>query len=995
MRQTTFLIICSLGFSVFAQPPAPNLENVTGQEIVAPVLINILNNKNEAYAGVFTAEATEQRPDALTILRQELNRQAQLEQAKAQKEGVFISTNKRFAPESLTFFIAIGAVTFNSMWIKSHGDPLAMERHILSLKDPIAHLSFYAFMQANGFYMSWGTKRLSPALDAATRKQMMTMLSYKGMAIGSFASSIVADLGQSVKMCVDSWLLGKTDEASLQSCNQAWTQWTVRGKFTQYFPQIVALWAAQAASTFVEHLPKRGAELFTRVAPESSNKIKNFAKKILNKDSLVKMAYKITAADVTLTFASGGWVIKSIKFAGKLTKFTLFVSVDHALSNYIYRPLNNLIRPLFFDFDAIAINKLWREADQGHWEQAKIKDPVEKFEKEIENYGAQMQQWREHLNADAEADLAGWMEMTKEILNQIDYAYKYYLGFTGFLFESLNVNHQIHAKELAVSAAENISQYPFRALPFYGVTPGLYKTESGKIEDLYLLNPNELEKRQKEHVLNTAEKYKSAAILLKSLEQKEYYLILEKLLSQDNIKMASGLNDLNKVNAPEKMYVAATGTYEDIAGYSTEFQDLAHKLKKELGHPQPVVYPLAGYSQAFAAYSVHQVTAEAADYSKWSASNKYNFNKEADLMLYKIICGAALGSIEKTKVLGTKQDALAPMFNPPSLLKSNPDRHEFCNSFKSTNNLYSAKIAEKDLKKYILENINAETIGDYRNKNKAANFENWWLKNARVPINAEFKNFDLQYKKLVELAHNNYFDQRSFFKFFADGITNQSKYLPKSLNASLKAEANVYLQMLARTLTEDSALPLLAQNPYNRPDYLEFAHKNSEQKEHTTLYKKTPAEVEKLNNLLNAYSAIILQNNIDFDSYIAHSKKIDTAINNILVLSRLKKVIKVFDLKIPEDLSAQVAASVTGTENTDNTYEDISVPNPTYKQRMTIAAVRGLRQVESEIRRFIRMKVTLSQSLELDTQEFAKDWDNANRTQLNSSKAKKIGPLQP
>ena len=78
-----------------------------------------------------------------------------MEQMNAQKEGIFLSTTKRFTPESLTFFVAIGGVTFNSMWLKSHGDPLAMERHILSLKDPIAHLSFYAFMAANGFYINF------------------------------------------------------------------------------------------------------------------------------------------------------------------------------------------------------------------------------------------------------------------------------------------------------------------------------------------------------------------------------------------------------------------------------------------------------------------------------------------------------------------------------------------------------------------------------------------------------------------------------------------------------------------------------------------------------------------------------------------------------------------------------------------------------------------------------------------------------------------------
>jgi len=336
----------------------------------------------------------------------------------------------------------------------------------------------------------------------------------------------------------------------------------------------------------------------------------------------------------------------------------------------------------------MAIDRLWHEADMGNWDQNQIKNPksLEKFEKEIENYGAQMQQWREHLNADAEADLAGWMEMTKEILNQIDYAYKYYNGFVSFLFESRRINYQVENKILEPSAASNISQYPFRLLPFYGVSTGPYKAIGSSLEDYYLLNPNEIEKRQKEHILKTAEKYKALALNFKKAELTQFNSIIEKLLSQNNLKMSSGLNDLNKVAAVEQVYVATTGAWEDTSGYSDAFQDLAHQLKKELGNPQPVMHPLAGYTQAFAAYSTAQVTAEAADYSKWVMHKfyklNYKFNKEADLMFYKIICGAEQGSLLKTNLWGA--NIFAPSFAPPTLLKPNHDRREFCNSFRDT-----------------------------------------------------------------------------------------------------------------------------------------------------------------------------------------------------------------------------------------------------------------------------------------------------------------------
>lgn len=1020
MRHILFALISTLYMTAFAgapqlelpldvpqQPPRQlelPLEQATDRDIPAPVLIK--TGDDEGQFSLFTAEHTPQKPNALEILRAELNRQAMNEQAHASKDGVFLSTTKRFAPESLTFFIAIGGVTFNSMWIKSHGDPLQMERHILSLKDPIAHLSFYAFMQTQGFYMNFHTSKASfAAMDPATRQQMMRRLTYQGMAIGSLASSIVADLGQSFKMCVDKWIKGKSDDASLQSCNQAWAQWTVRSKFTQYFPQIISMWAAQAATDAIESM---GHKAFSKVS------MSKFAQKVLSKDFLVKTAYKITGADVVLTFTGGGWVLKSIKILGKVTRFSMFVAVDHVLSNYTYRPINNILKPIFFDFDALAINKLWHEADEGNWDSAKIKNTknLAKFEKEIENYTAQMQQWRDHLNQDAETDLAGWMEMTKEILNQIDYSYKYYRGFTSSLFETLNIGHQIKTGELAPSAATIISQYPFRTLPFYGVSTGQYKPIGGQIEDFYLLNPIELEKRQKEHVLAVATQFRQVKQVMQGKELEKLNNILEKLLSGDNLKMSSGLNDLNNIIDLDNIERSNPEGY-GYTSQSAHFVDAMEILRKALGDPRPVVYPFAGYTQAFAANSTNVISAQAADYSKWSVKQKYKFNKEADLMMLKVICGLQQARLYRVQLAGV--NFVSPQFDPPTLLNNVKDksREEFCTSWRTTGNLYSTKIGGKDLRDYLLANLNYEAVGDFTNKENAGAFDKWWLKNAKAPLSAEFKGFDEKFKKVFEAAYNNFFDHRSFFKFFVDGL-NQSRYLPKSLAATLKAESNLYMQILNRVMLENPGTPDKLNTPQKTSDsknmswyerattaimensssylilrnrlmdtqltefnYLEYAKKNSEEINYNSIYKQNSPEVKKLNDLLEVYYTFV-QNEPNFDWYIAHSKKIDTAINDILVKAGLKKVVAAAAQDEVEDLSAPASAS--GTETSQKSYEDIPIQNPTYKQRMTVAAVKGLRQVESEIRRFIRMKITLSQSLDLDVKEFMNDWQNSNPT---------------
>lgn len=948
-----------------AAPELPRTED--GHPVVMLVLPDA---SNQITAGAVTFTPTPQPANALTILRNELNRQAAEEQERAQRDGVFLSTTKRFPAESLSFFIAIGAVTFNSMWIKSHGDPTAMARHLESIKDPIAHLSFYAFMQTQGFYMDLRSRGMT-SMDPSTRRQMMRRLSYQGMAVGSLASSIVADLGHSAKQCVDVWMRGKRDERSLAVCNEAWSEWTVRNKFAQYFPQILSMWASQAATEFLE---ARGSAAFTRLTASS------FMQRILQNKFLVRNAYKITGADVVLTFAGGGWVTKSIKILGKLTRFSMFVGIDQFLSNYTYRPVNNLLLPALFDFDVMSINNIWAQADRGNWDQGRIQDPqsVRRFEKKLADFGKQMQKWRAHLNQDAETDLAGWMELTKQILNQMDYAYRFYKGFANNMFETLQTGQQIQNNQLAPEAARIISRYPLRTLPFYGVKPGPYRAIGGRIEDLYILDPNELALRQKEHVLNTGRAFRGRGNAVR--EKDAYNLMISKLISGNDLTMAAGLNTLNVVLAEWQRQV--TSNKAGYSPYSNDYIQLLMNLKRELGSPQPVIYPYAGYAQAFTAYEPNQITAKEAGFSKWSLTKRYRFNKDADLMMYHLICGPEKGRLRRIRLAGV--NFTTPQFEPPSMLKPGVDLGSYCTD-RTTNNMYSTPIGDLDLRRFVLRNLNYGAVGNFTDiENGDLNsFERWWQSKGKAPLQGQFREFDTKFRRVFQKAYNNFFDHRSFYKWLVDNL-NQSRYLPKSLQASLKFETDLYLQVLNRSVLRGNIAPARSESVVSRLlnfvtvspfNYVEFAKNNSESN-YSSMYKNTPAEIVRLNNLFNEYYGFIQQRNLNFDRYIAHSKKIDMAINDVLVLAGLKRVSQQqFEDDLSMDLSAPAA---TGTENSQKVYEDVPVRNPTYRQRMTIASVQGLRLVEAEIRRFIRMRVALAQSLEIETAEFMSDFNNIN-----------------
>lgn len=1054
-RILSFILICLIPFISYAG------------EVAVPVMLNSPTD-GSSYGGFISVAPTPQQPNALSILRAQLQREEHQAQQRAQRDGVFWSTTKRFTPESLTFFVAIGAVTFNAMWLKSHGDPLAMDRHLKSIKDPIAHLSFYAFMQTQGFYMNFHTtKKGFQTLDPTTREQMMRRLSYQGMMWGSLASSIVADLGQSVTMCVDKWFKGKKDSTSLAVCDQAWRGWTVRSKFTQYFPQIISMWASQAATEFIENAGRRG---FAKVTASA------WARKILTRQFLVNAAYKLTSAEVVTVFVGGGWVTKSIKIIGKVTRFAGFVAVDHVLSNYTYPIVNTLIQPALFEADAINIDKLWAEADKGHWNMTgTARAPyvwcdgkigchtvdqgvnINDFENAVEKYGERMQQWRDNLNMDADQDFNGWMEMTKKILSQVEYSYNYYKNFVGELNTFLYQNEKNRTGQM--NFEQNVvKRFPVRPLPFFGVTTrGCQFMGSDNVADQTLMSPNEVEECQKRNVLAAAARFRVAPREVQGHPQdlQQYNAIIAKMASGNPQQMADGLfaltTTLDEYEAQRIGSIAAgTGTTQFNLSFVMALKD----IKTFLGNPEPQRYPLQAFARLADDLSEVQELKKTADFGKYSISQGFMFNTETDQLNYKMICGGQTSQVRQVRFAGVT--IFQPQFSPPALLKPDAARADFCARGKSPRYLYEMPVTSGvNLGNYFLRNLNYNALGDYRGERPAdaKYFERWWQIAAKRPVNAQFADYDQKFRKVYQKSRNNFYGNDGWFKWGVAQM-NKSLYLPKNIQNTLKSEANLYFQILSRIgVREDLVnIPTRASAPLpNAPqgwwaktkaffgryvfsgygsvtnlykdlalrfDYLEYTTETAMNSPgFKSIYNRQSREIVVLFNTFNQYYSFVanqyprrnanyqacvqqkvreraelisrreiangemtnddIVSKCDFEQYVALSKSIDTQINDYLVIFGLKRVVQGAPAPAADDFSA-IAPAATGNENSPKQYEDVQVQNPTYKQRMAIVAVRGLRRVESELRKYVRMKYSLRNTLALDDAEFMKDWSQLN-----------------
>ncbi|RYZ68437.1 MAG: hypothetical protein EOP09_09455, partial [Proteobacteria bacterium] len=163
-------------------------------------------------------------------------------------------TLKRFSAESASFFVAIAAVQFESLMVNFSDNPRAMQDHLETLKDPIGHLAFYMFMQANGYTNYYLTKKLPSNMDPLSKAQAMRSITYKGMAAGSIVSSLTAEVATAVRDC-GKMIFEKEKEAKAEKakvCDAAFNQWTRSTKAQQYISQIISLFVSQDAAMFIE-----------------------------------------------------------------------------------------------------------------------------------------------------------------------------------------------------------------------------------------------------------------------------------------------------------------------------------------------------------------------------------------------------------------------------------------------------------------------------------------------------------------------------------------------------------------------------------------------------------------------------------------------------------------------------------------------------------------------------------------------------------------------
>ncbi|MFZ3231867.1 MAG: hypothetical protein WA160_16795, partial [Pseudobdellovibrio sp.] len=825
MKQFIILILSSFyTVHTFAQTPLKTVQAINWKQTSASIADK---NLVELFSRL-KSTPSKFEPNYFQKIRLELNRLAAEEQQLAKTQGIIKHSLIKLPVDTAGFFIATGAVNFMTMWTAAGTNPLLFQEQVENLKDPLATLSFYSFMVANGIFIDFKTKNLSPE----TKALAMRRLSYMGMAAGSLASSIVSDVGTSIKACANSWLITnpKNNSVTTQSikddsdhaCDQANEIWSARNLTEKYTPQIFSLLVVQGATELVQSGVQKGIAVSAKALYST----------LLAAGK--KAGFEMLFVNVLLSANPARASVQAISIIGKITQFTFFVGVDHVLNNTLTRGFNNLFKPLIFKaLDQHALDSYFEIGGKYQWDITKIStlkakfDPSSRddknsaeglysfenfkteFPKNIENFTTQLQVWRNHLNSDVEQDLNSWLNLTNRMISQLQVSQVFYDTYLKSLFDLSNVNYRITLPEdnknkLTTKAYNNISTFPNRPLPLYGVRFQPWKDSNLEEKNAYLAEPALTEKMQSQFLVTVA------SVILKENKVKSFHMrkSSEVIANQTLEAMLTGV-PMEQGRGLKKFMTAAA---ESVISNDVELRAFSKYLKELIGNPSPRLEIGEGYPAAFEIEKKEQY--DIANFDTTDSTLKVNFNDPGTYLLHAMVCGSSEGYIKERGTdfslfnISTFITASEPDFLAPTIVNQPPK--EICaktSTGVNSINFYSKELTNsennikyKNITEYISQNIKMSVLGDYRDKTKNADFSKWWSQHVMKNIPATLEKWDKGYSEIVQKSMDNIFDTKTIGKSTLDNLTQfnwmNDNLLGSSLVDSYRFEKEFYLQTI-------------------------------------------------------------------------------------------------------------------------------------------------------------------------------------------------------
>ncbi len=427
-----------------------------------------------------------------------------------------------FPTQSALFAIAIGAVMASKMVTDYAANPAALQQHLDSLDDPLAHIAFYSFMAANGLVGDFLTARWGgPGMGGVSaQKFRQAAIPYIGMTAGMLASNLTHEVGNLISVCSDK-LMGKKPNpiemammqlaggnAGKDPCDLAQEEFfNFENKVEQYFPMIISMALSTAGSTVAQQVITKtaigsvqGAKSFLgydKYMQERAVKATNGFYSKITAGELLKATKNIPNASIRIT----GLVLTArfIPFTGFwFNTLTVGTTVYSIAQNAAFIYLDTVMIPWLSKQWA----QIWRAGGVDSAEK-KLKLSIEYYEKKgwvidsrdrgcanaqqnarspncpsnmlvhLEDFQKQMEAWRMQNHARFFTGIQVWNEVTTNLINEVDQAQKFYSFYINEVFKTERIKKREQFLGHAVTDVDKNHKQNLtgRPAPLFGIRP--------------------------------------------------------------------------------------------------------------------------------------------------------------------------------------------------------------------------------------------------------------------------------------------------------------------------------------------------------------------------------------------------------------------------------------------------------------------------------------------------------------------------------------------
>lgn len=678
---------------------------------------------------------------------------------------IMLSRAKHFPVEASSFFVALGALTVYDLIFNYSSNPLVAEQFLQAQKDPVTHLSFLAFMVANGL-------AVEPLMELVEKPWLRGYLPYMGMAVGMAASHIVHGVAHSelLKSCSKSLLSAGNDpsrqQAADKKCDEAWNG------FGQGWGPVVSDFSTSLVTMFLSSAVAAGV---TWAVTASLGKV-----------------IQMMGMELVSFALPGGAVGKAVRFIIHTGNNLHFLAWDAYLRKPVDDFFINAGANKSIERQSQCLDALVTAASRAQWQKEIEYSSGERFTKRhfcsgdvvtetrelFENY----RHWRSGNLKDQVLAQQNWLHFLGYLTSHYRTTQSFYQDLTDKIYKKLYRKQPGQVSPLDQTA------------PLFGV-----KTSAEAPVDwfLQLENPQELEAQQIQHVNLVAQQMsldrQTADGMYQSLTTKEKQIFdqVQVALSQnESQKIAQGLLQLNRVLDRQGRAILKAS---DEFLTSETFKKGISEIKALIGEPDPQLQPGASFLRAW----IKNENLDPDQRTPFPGRLQHiNTNSATEYLVASMIWGPDLSAGEKS-VGPWGYSGFQAYFQPPRLI---PSKKVHRLGIFRDETVFDQKIylesdprcsaQEPECFRTLFSWIRAGHIKPEIINSQGNQFSMWWEQTAKPQYLEAWKNFEKKYESIVQgLGDKMFIDSNHYAN---------STVVPNNLLRALDQERKIALFLLSQ-----------------------------------------------------------------------------------------------------------------------------------------------------------------------------------------------------